>query len=129
MEGLTEIVREIDSKKAILITSAISLTEVLEGDLTDEQRRRYELSLKRPTTVIQNLDRRVSEVAGEVRSYYRQKGIKLKSPDAVHLATALMLKVDELHTFDQGLLRFNGDLMGHNIKICKPKPGQLSLGL
>lgn len=50
----------------------------------------------------------------------------LKPPDAVHVATALILNVDEMHTFDDALLALSGRLDkddGTKLKICKPNAG------
>jgi hypothetical protein len=48
--------------------------------------------------------------------------MSVELPDAQHLATAIAYKeVDEFHTFDgDDLLRFNGNVAGFNLKICKP---------
>ena len=52
--------------------------------------------------------------------------IKLKPPDAVHLASAQRAKVLELHTFDDKILALDGTLVGGDggqIKICRPTEG------
>lgn len=129
MQGLAEIVREIDAGKVILMTSTISLGEVLAGDLTEEQRERYESSLKKPTIVSITPDARISAEAGRIREFYRKKGWSVGLEDAIHLASALLWKADELHTFDEKLLRFNGNIMGRAIRVCKPQGRQASLDL
>lgn len=120
MEGLAEIVDEIDSGRAILVTSTLTSTEVLDSTLTPEQRQRYNLVLKRPSAIRVNVDIRVSEFASAIRDYYLVQNLKVKVPDAIHMATAILVRVDELHTFDPDLLKFNGDVAGHALKICKP---------
>jgi predicted nucleic acid-binding protein len=50
----------------------------------------------------------------------------LKPQDAVHIATALVANVDELHTFDDRMLSLDGRLTkldGTPLKICKPSFG------
>ena len=49
--------------------------------------------------------------------------------DATRLATAIAYKVvDEFHTFDEkDLLRFDGDVAGYKLKICKPSAKQKQL--
>lgn len=50
----------------------------------------------------------------------------LKPLDAVHLATAIVANVDELHTFDDRLLALDEKLIkldGTTLKICKPAHG------
>jgi predicted nucleic acid-binding protein len=49
--------------------------------------------------------------------------IKLKPPDAVHLASALRANVDQINTFDHEILKLNGTLErrdGTPMKIIKP---------
>ena len=53
-------------------------------------------------------------------------GHGLRPPDAVHLATAMVANVDELHTFDDRLLKLDERLVrldGTALKICKPAHG------
>jgi hypothetical protein len=50
----------------------------------------------------------------------------LKPPDAVHIATACISGVDEMHTFDDRLLGMDGIIDksdGTKLKICKPDAG------
>lgn len=52
--------------------------------------------------------------------------IRLKPPDAVHLASAQRAKVLELHTFDDKILGLDGTIVGGDggpIKICRPTQG------
>jgi predicted nucleic acid-binding protein len=126
-QGLIDVVKEIDSCRAILITSVQTLTEIQEANLTNDQIHHLELSLKKPSTAKINIDLRVAELAGQIRSHYNQQGLKVTTTDAIHLATAFLHKADELHTFDLKMLRFNGNLMGLNLKICKPTTKQLGL--
>ena len=49
----------------------------------------------------------------------------LKPPDATHLASAIIGRSDEMHTFDQKLLNLNGKIIGLDgtpLRICKPEP-------
>jgi PIN domain len=64
----------------------------------------------------------------DLRNHYAAKGKKtLSAPDAIHLATAILYRADEFHTFDSdgssrslGLLPLSGDVGGHRLIICKP---------
>jgi predicted nucleic acid-binding protein len=73
--------------------------------------------------LITNVDRMVAERARELMILYPT----MKSPDAVHLATAAVAPgVEEMHTFDERLLRLDGLLDrvdGTKLKICKPDAG------
>ncbi len=57
----------------------------------------------------------------------------LKPPDAVHLATAAVSPdVEEMHTFDDRLLKLDGLIDkadGTKLKICKPEAGVSSAPL
>lgn len=47
----------------------------------------------------------------------------LKPPDAVHIATAAITGVEQMHTFDDRLLKLNGLIDkadGTKLRICKP---------
>jgi predicted nucleic acid-binding protein len=54
------------------------------------------------------------------------QGWSLKPPDAIHLASAQWLGVEELHTYDDKLPRY-GTMIG--CKICEPSITQLRLNL
>jgi predicted nucleic acid-binding protein len=52
------------------------------------------------------------------------QGWSLKPPDAIHLASAQWLGVEELHTYDDKLPRY-GTMIG--CKICEPYTTQLRI--
>lgn len=120
MEGLAEIVDEVDRGQSTLVTSAITLTEVLESTLTTDQRQQFELAMKRPSTVVMNVDTRVGQLSSDIRDHYRRQRISVKTPDALHLASAILARVDVLHSFDPDLLRLDGNVAGHQLAIRKP---------
>jgi predicted nucleic acid-binding protein len=62
--------------------------------------------------------------AGEYR-----KAFGLKLPDATHLATATLLHVHELHSFDGDLLKLDGKAEILPTRIRKPSAPQKSLPL
>ncbi|MGR3311228.1 MAG: type II toxin-antitoxin system VapC family toxin [Candidatus Brocadiales bacterium] len=126
--GLREIVNEIDEDKANLVSSVIVNTEILPGDLTKEQKERYNSIFKRPNIVLINVHTNVANKASEIRDYYRQRTVSILTPDAIHLATALLIDVDIFHTFDDKLLNLDGNVMGENLKIRKPASQQKILG-
>jgi predicted nucleic acid-binding protein len=66
----------------------------------------------------------VERVVGETARRLMMSGFAgLKPPDATHLATAIVARAAELHTFDDKLLRLDGKiggLDGKPLRICKP---------
>lgn len=130
-QGLNEAVTEIDAGRATLITSIQTDLEVLDADLTEKQKKLYDSSLKKPTTVRVNTSHKVIGEARKIIDFYRRQSPKIvvKQIDAIHLATALLHEVDELHTYDEDMLRFDRNLMGHNIRIRRPSTDQTSLPL
>jgi predicted nucleic acid-binding protein len=68
-------------------------------------------------------------VGNKARELMMAGHAKLRPADAIHLATALVTNVDEMHTFDSRLLAFDGLLAkrdGSKLKICKPDFGAVA---
>jgi predicted nucleic acid-binding protein len=66
-------------------------------------------------------------IAIRARDLMRQsltQGWSLKPPDAIHLASAQWIEVEELHTYDDKLPRY-GTMIG--CKICEPYISQLRI--
>lgn len=129
MMGIDAIVKEAEEKKAIIVTSSITFAEVYASKLDEEQKQRYNSVLKRPSMPPIDAHTGINIKASEIREYYNDLGKKITTPDAIHLATAILTGVDALHTFDEDdLIPLSGDVMGHNLKICKPKSVQGIMG-
>jgi predicted nucleic acid-binding protein len=125
LAGLEEIAKEVTDNKANLCTSVMLDTEILAGKLTPEQATKLQDIFKRKNVVKINMDSRISQKSSEIRNYYNSRGIKISSPDAIHLATALIYGVDEFHTLDgdgkqNKLLRLNGNVAGQPLHIRVP---------
>jgi len=73
-------------------------------------------------------DQRVGRKSSQIRDCLLQKGIKVATPDSIHLATALIYEADEFHTLDgagphkkaSDLIRLNGDPCVEGLKIIAP---------
>jgi predicted nucleic acid-binding protein len=108
-------------KQLEIATSGLALAEVCKHDevkavggdeLSDFFRNDYILVVA--------TDRNVGTLA---RRLMQSGHSGLKPPDAVHLATAIVADVKELHTFDKKLLALDGKLEmpnGGALKICRP---------
>src|ERR671930_444531 len=98
LAGLEYIAIEINNNRSLLCTSVITNTEILQGKFTKEQADRLENFFKRRNVSLVSIDNKISQRASYIRNYYNERDIKIKTPDSIHLATALIYKVDEFHT-------------------------------
>jgi predicted nucleic acid-binding protein len=132
MEGLAEIVDEVERGDAVVVTSALTQTEVLSADFTEEQKTRFDRAFQRPSCVVVNVDQRIARLASEIRDRFRGEGKRIQTPDAVHMASALIVGADALHTFDDKLLGLDGQVLSatpvsRTLCICKPSGQQTVL--
>jgi predicted nucleic acid-binding protein len=119
-EGMEQHVRLIDEGKIILVTSVISMIEVL--DAGDEKAISQFYSLfDRPNVLAIAVDETVAKLSAEIRRKH-----KLQTPDAIHLASALHYSAGEFHTFDGKLLGLGNTVIGRKLLICEPYSPELS---
>ena len=140
MAAIKAYVREIEKRNVRVLTSAIMYTEVTDHKLpvgVDEQF--FELT-RRSNVQVVAADIRVAKMARDLRDHYSMRadefnGKTLSTPDAIHLATAILYKATEFHTLDGsnrkslGLLGLDGDVGGHALRVCKPEQPQGELGI
>ena len=129
MDGVREIVAKVKKRDGSIVTSALTLAEVLPSKCPAGVFNLFEDLLKRTTFRVISVDRKIAKLAGDLRVHYEKDGKKLKTPDSIHLATAIINGVSEFHTFDAGILSLNGNVAGHKLIICKPSFKQPSLDL
>lgn len=135
VEGIEEMVQDVDSNRVKLITSVVTRTELLDSRMDSEGRKRFDKLFKRRNVVMINLDHRISDLSHDIRDYHDQKGDKLTTPDCQHLATAIIHDVDAFYTLDGSgkkkngrLLPLNGNVAGKfKLKILKPHASQTNL--
>ncbi len=132
MEGVRYIAEEVHKDNAFLITSNMTQSEILQCTLDENARKLYTSFFKRRNVREVATDNRVWSLTHNIRDYYQQqKNIDnlptLATPDAVHLASAIINNVNEFHTFDtkntskrRALIPLNGNVAGHKLIICKP---------
>lgn len=128
LPAIKAIVQENKELKNIIVTSAITLLEVL--NLSEQQKKRFHDSFYYGVNVLAEVERPIVDRAKLYREWQlntRTNSKVLQTPDAIHLATATVYDVDEFHTFDDGgkgngcsLLKLNGSIMGDKLKICRP---------
>lgn len=141
MDGVREVVARIKKRDASLVTSSIMMAETLPSKLPAGVYNLLEGFLRRTNIQVQAVSIKIARLSGDLRDYYSQNPVdgrsKLGTPDAIHLATAIISGATEFHTFDSGekdkkfigLLQLDGNVGGHRLKICKPAAKQPQLDL
>lgn len=140
MDGVREVVARAKRRECTILTSVLTLTEALQSKLPVGMDRLFADLLKRTQRI--GMDIKVAELAHDIRNYYtvnsaQYGGKKLQTPDAIHLATAILYRADEFHTFDSGkkdakslgLIDLSGNVGGHRLTICKPQARNPGLDL
>lgn len=103
-----EAIRDVISKKQKgsykLAFSTLIYVEVLEGTMTPNAREKFKKFMEdRENIEVIGVDIRVAQKAGEIRNR-----ANLKTPDAIHIATAIAIGAKIFHTFDRKLLGLSG---------------------
>ena len=134
MEGIHDCLERVKKRQISIMTSVITITEMTSLNLPAGVEAMFEEVMQRPNCAKIGVDMRVAKLARDLRNYYLAKsdtynGKTIATPDALHLATAILYRSNEFHTFDGkdqpkynslGLLQLNGDVGGHNLMVCKP---------
>lgn len=118
------------NQKAEIVTSALTLAEVCKfPGSASKAAAKFPDFLELDYVLLVPVDRVVGEKARELM----QGGIaRLKPPDAIHAATAIIANAEALHTFDDRLLSLDRLLTradGSKLGICKPDAGEPELPL
>ncbi len=121
------VIRAAERGEVQLVTSAITLTEVIklkgEPPLTREHETRLRNFFLHQYILVREVDRFTAE---EARELIWRFGVKPK--DSIHVATALRAGLTVLDTFDDGLIKLSGKLGSPALKIGKPHmPSNLDL--
>lgn len=122
--------KEAEKGEALIYTSFFTFAEVFkvkgEGPakpLTEDEDKKIEALLRQSWIRPIIVDERIGVLA---RRLMRSHPACKKPSDGIHLASALVLNVDEMHTYDGAdLLGLDGKvsrLDGQMLKICAPKP-------
>jgi predicted nucleic acid-binding protein len=135
MDGILEMVKDIDNGRATVFTSVIPKTEVAHKLKTQLARDEFSRFFQRDNTAVVTFDDRVSDRSGTIREHYSRKGITLDTGDCVPLATAILYKADIVYTLDgyaekpkpHALLPLNGDVAPDRLTIEIPQSKQGSL--
>ena len=125
MDGIKEVVDAFDKGTCILVTSMLAKVELLPSKLGKQNYEKLSLLWKRRQFQPVEVAEPIIGLANEIRSFYAKKGQPVpKTPDSIHLATAIKAKVDVFQTFDgggkRGLLALDGNVAAHNLSIKVP---------
>ena len=95
--------------KAKIYTSVLTFAEISELHLSQEQIRDMNESFKWGQHEYYDVDIRIAKRAQKIRDDLRARAIPkiIRTPDAIHIATAIVLGVSEFHTLDDDLISLN----------------------
>lgn len=131
MDGVREIIERSKRREVKIVTSVLTSVEVLDSRLPVGLKTLFYGLLKRITRL--GMDTKVATMAHDIRDHYMVRaaefgGKTLSTPDAIHLATAILYRVTEFHTFDRdgspkslGLLPLSGNVGGHRLIYANHK--------
>jgi predicted nucleic acid-binding protein len=127
MDGVREIIERSRHRECKIVTSVLTQVEVLQGRMPAGIPNLFVNLMKRVTRL--GVDSKVASLAHDIREAVQVGGRTLSTPDAIHLATAVLHRVNEFHTFDDGLLPLSGNVGGHRLTVCKPQARNPGLDL
>jgi predicted nucleic acid-binding protein len=130
IEALRRVAKESFEKKSVIITSTITFVEVLSSTLSGEKERQFRQSFRHQDHISYDVDPPIAMKARDIRVKFlnHPSKRKLSTPDAIHLATAMIYKADEFWTLDDGkknpkylgLLELDGHEWLDNLVIRRP---------
>lgn len=130
VDGIRDVVIEIESGATILFTSSLSRTEVPIERLNEIQKEKYAKLLRRSNVMQVDPTVKVFDRAAQIREFHAQQIPKrsVLTPDAIHLATAIIYGADEFQTMDglqtggsrRKLLALTGNVGGYDLKVVPP---------
>lgn len=116
---------DVDAGRTRLICSVLVFCEVLEARLQDDQQRlRFRQIFQRDNIHLVETTPAIAREAGALRLECSSAGLKLTAEDAVHVATAMVMKASELHTYDPHQLRMNRMPCLHGLQVVAPRGSQ-----
>ncbi len=119
IDGVREIIERSKKRDCRIMCSVITTVEVLQATIPAGVDTLFHGLMKRVSRV--GVDTKVAHMAHDIRNHCKINGSKvIETPDALHLATAILHRADEFHTFDDELLTLSGKVAGHRLVICKP---------
>src|SRR5438105_6222894 len=100
MIGIQDVVYEVEINETLLFTSAVTRGEIYFGKLDLGKKNMYARLMRRSNVQEIAADPRIMDRVSAIREYHDARGQKVKTPDATHLATAVLYRADEFLTMD-----------------------------
>jgi hypothetical protein len=123
--GIADVIQKTDAGRCYLVFSQIVRAEAFANEAGMSIQNEVEGALQRQNVVVVDVDSRVARLAGEIRGYCLglEPKRKMKTPDAIQVATAIVQAVDELHIQDGQIENLSAELQDkYNLKVCLPPP-------
>lgn len=132
MQGVNELANLFDQGQLELTTSTITITEVLESTISPVAYRMFRSLFSRRNFHLIEVSREIAEISHEIRNFYYDESMgqpTVKTPDAIHLATAIWFQCGVFYTFDgtagRGLIQLSQPIANqYPLNIQKPTPNQ-----
>lgn len=124
--ALRQTFRDMLDGEVELTTSALLITELL---LSDAEKAAFERQLDAcPHFEMIDTHHAVHRQAAEIRKRCRDQGVTVpKTPDAIHIASAMLARVDEMWTTDSKLISLADRGVVVEVPIVRPHVTQLKL--
>lgn len=120
MASITPIVESITNGQYRLVVSSLVYVEVLECTMPEGTITKFENFTKnRDAIQIRSVDTRIARKAQTIRNFCHKNSKKISTPDAVHLATAIVCGANFFHTFDDRLLSLNETSEAEEVAITR----------
>ncbi len=133
MLGVEKLVNLFDMGQIDIVTSTITLTEVLESSIDKESFLIFRALFSRRNCHLVDVTREVAEISHQIRNFYHfPNQMTLGTPDCLHLATAIYYQCKTFYTFD-GENKRDGMLLSlpnpiadkYSLSILKPEPDKV----
>jgi len=102
-----------------LYTSLLTLTEIIKvpNEYPSEAEDAISEFFRNPYITMVSVDWAIARIARDLRRRFT----RLDGRDAIHLATAIRIKAEVLHTYDHDdLLKLNNQIPGYQLSITEP---------
>ena len=106
LDGAVHVLRRVEIGQVTLISSQITVVEIMRHRLTPDQFERWEAWQQLPNLVLRGVDYGIAVRARELRDQGRRLkpcALNIGLPDALHAATALAYKPTAIHSLDNRL--------------------------